>query len=584
MRILVYPHDLAVGGSQLNALELAAAVRGRGHDVLVHGTPGPLVERVHELGLEFVEAPPIGRRPSPAAVAGLRRLAGERGIDVLHGYEWPPGLECSLASLRSPAVAVTTVMSMAVAPFLPRSGPVVVGTAQILAHERARGRSRVRLLEPPVDTELNRPGAPLDLDAFRARWGLDDGRPLVVCVTRLAHQLKLEGVRTAIEAMPEVARATSARLLLVGGGDARDEVAALAADVNRRAGAGTVVLTGELGDPRPAYSLADVALGMGGSALRAMAFGAPLVVLGEGGYVEPLTEETLPGFLWRGWYGYGGEGDPGSRLARTLVGLLADPVRRSELGRLGRWTVEQRFSLEAAARRQEQIYAEALTETPGALSHGRGRCPLRDRLRALPGRASRRPAARAPRRGGLQRPPGGPVGRGRAARPARCPRFRRGRGLVRRRPLAGRHRHRPAPGHGVERARPGRLGRPADALGGATTARTAGSRPSSQPLPRLVRVSTSCPPGVSRPGLPAVGAVADRLARRARGAAARSPCRHGRGQRSRAVPAEATRRCCAGLLRDRRLRGGCRAARPRHPLRHAAADGPTCGAATSCWR
>ena len=75
MRILVYPHDLGVGGSQLNALDLAAAVRARGHEVLVHGTPGPLVDRVHELGLEFVEAAPIGRRPSPAAVAGLVRLS-----------------------------------------------------------------------------------------------------------------------------------------------------------------------------------------------------------------------------------------------------------------------------------------------------------------------------------------------------------------------------------------------------------------------------------------------------------------------------------------------------------------------------
>ena len=255
-------------------------------------------------------------------------------------------------------------MSMAVAPFLPRSGPVVVGTAQIAAHERARGRRRTHLLEPPVDTDLNRPGLPLDLDGFRLRWDLDD-RPTVVCVTRLVRQLKLEGVLTAIDAMPRVARATSARLLLVGDGDARDEVAARAADVNRRAGAGTVVLTGELADPRPAYALADVALGMGGSALRAMAFGTPLVVLGEGGFVEALTEETLPDFLWRGWYGFGGESDPGARLADQIVGLLVDPARRAELGRLGRTTVEQRFSLEVAASRQEQIYAEALAGPAG---------------------------------------------------------------------------------------------------------------------------------------------------------------------------------------------------------------------------
>ncbi|QDH10914.1 glycosyltransferase [Nocardioides dongxiaopingii] len=368
MRVLVYPHDLSVGGSQLNAVELAAAVRERGHDVLVHGVPGPLVERVHELGLEFVPSAPVGRRPTPGVVASLAQVAAERQVDVLHGYEWPPGLECHLAALRSPAVAVTTVMSMAVAPFLPRTSHLVVGTEQIAAHERARGRQRTSLLEPPVDLAVNGPDVPLDLAGFRARWGLDDGRPTVVLVTRLARQLKLEGVVTALEAISRVVRTTPARLLVVGDGECRAEVRALSEEVDRVHGPGTVVLTGELADPRPAYAVADVALGMGGSALRAMAFGAPLVVLGEGGYVAPLTEQSLPGFLWRGWYGYGpsGAGTPAEVLADLLTGLLEDPARRAAAGALGRRVVEDRFSLVAAARRQEAVYEAALADRPSS--------------------------------------------------------------------------------------------------------------------------------------------------------------------------------------------------------------------------
>ncbi len=64
MRIIVHPHELGIGGSQLNAIELAAAVRDRGHETLVFGRSGPLRQRIDELGLEFVEAPPQGRRPS----------------------------------------------------------------------------------------------------------------------------------------------------------------------------------------------------------------------------------------------------------------------------------------------------------------------------------------------------------------------------------------------------------------------------------------------------------------------------------------------------------------------------------------
>ena len=49
MRILVYPHDLGIGGSQLNAIELAAAVQRLGHEVIVYGRPGPRTRHIGEL-------------------------------------------------------------------------------------------------------------------------------------------------------------------------------------------------------------------------------------------------------------------------------------------------------------------------------------------------------------------------------------------------------------------------------------------------------------------------------------------------------------------------------------------------------
>ena len=66
MKILVYPHAMELGGSQLNAIELAAAVRDLGHQVAIIGEDGALARRVEELGLERVAIPPSGgarRRP-----------------------------------------------------------------------------------------------------------------------------------------------------------------------------------------------------------------------------------------------------------------------------------------------------------------------------------------------------------------------------------------------------------------------------------------------------------------------------------------------------------------------------------------
>lgn len=357
MRILVYPHAMEIGGSQLNAVELAAAVRDLGHEVVVLGESGPLVDTVRGLGLEYVPLPDQRRRPSLAVMAALVRLVRSRALDVVHGYEWPPAVEAFYGPhLRAGAAVVGTVMSMSVAPFLPRTMPLVVGTDDIRRRAFSAGHRNVTLLEPPVDTRANTPDH--DGAAFRAAYGLN-GAPLVVVVSRLAAELKLEGLLAACAVVGELAReGVPLRLAVVGDGPARAAVEAAAARANAAAGARVVVLTGALPDPRGGYASADIVLGMGGSALRGLAFGKPLVVQGERGFWCLLTPESAPMFLRQGWYGVGGDGEPALRaILRTL---LADAGLRARLGEYGRRLVVERFSLDRAARLQEQVYAEAV--------------------------------------------------------------------------------------------------------------------------------------------------------------------------------------------------------------------------------
>lgn len=365
MRVLVYPHDLAMGGSQTNAIEIAAAMRPLGVEPVVFGLPGALCTRIEELGLDFVACPSPGPRPSPRVARVLTRLARSRRLDVLHGYEWPPSLECAAAAAATRgARAVSTVMSMAVPPFLPRTNPLVVGTDQIRADCVDHGRSRTHLLEPPVDLDHNVPSSQAEQAAFRRRWQLDADRALLVCVTRLADELKSEGLLSAITAVSGPLAHLGVQLLVVGDGPARERIAHAAAAANA-ASPGSVVLTGELLDPRTAYSVADVVLGMGGSALRALAFGKPLVVQGEQGFFRLLDETSLPLFLWQGWYGVGDDASAGPA---RLTAILEDVLQRRDreaLGRLGRSVVVERFSVQSAARTQLRVYEQALAARPG---------------------------------------------------------------------------------------------------------------------------------------------------------------------------------------------------------------------------
>lgn len=361
MRILVYPHDMNMGGSQLNAIELAASVKALGHEVVIAGQHGSLRGTVDALGLEFIELPAPGRRPSLRVIYALRREIAQRGIQLVHGYEWPPSLEAELACLRGPAIAASTVLSMAVAPFIPTGMPLMVGTEQIAEAERRFGRRAVSLMEPPIDTALNRPGLGLPVDEPAARWGIHGQGLTLAIVSRLAHEMKLEGILAAIDVVASWDAGMPLQLVIAGDGPAAETVASAAAAANDRCGQQRVVLTGQLDDPRWLYARADIVLGMGGSILRAMAFGKPVIIQGERGFWRLLDEDSLPEFLWQGWYGSGqGARFGASALEGELRRLAADGSLRRQLGEFSLSVVVQRFSLDAAARRQVQFYEGVL--------------------------------------------------------------------------------------------------------------------------------------------------------------------------------------------------------------------------------
>ncbi|MCE4225045.1 glycosyltransferase family 4 protein [Methylobacterium sp. C25] len=366
MKILVYPHVMEIGGSQLNAVQLAGAVRDLGHEVIVLSEPGPMVAKVRELGLEHLEIPRSRGVPSAMVSNRLARIVQDRRIDVVHGSEWPSVIEAFFGpGLRYRTPVVGTVMSMSVVWFFPRTVPLFVGTQEMHQAAIKTGHRRVMLLEPPVDTEGDDPCVEDGRD-FRRRLGIGDDEAMIVMVSRLASTLKLEGLIAACQAVGEIAAGSErrARLVIVGDGPVREQVAAQSAAANAAADRDVVILCGEMADPRPAYASADIVIGMGGSALRGLAFAKPLVVIGEEGFSETLTDDTLGYFLQKGWYGRGpgslGAGVPALR--RALERLIDSPEMRFGLSKMSRQLVIDRFSLRRAARFLEQEYYAAIED------------------------------------------------------------------------------------------------------------------------------------------------------------------------------------------------------------------------------
>ncbi|MDI6101733.1 glycosyltransferase family 4 protein [Actinoplanes sp. NEAU-A12] len=368
MRLIVGLHHLELGGSQLNALDLAVSMRDYGHEVAVFGNytdrPGPMADLVRAAGLPLISerhsAVRLGKTmpARPALSRAIGRAAREFRADLLHVYEFSVGLDAFYgAHVRRGLPVVTTIYGMRVPRWMPRYGEIIVGTQQ-LVDEAAGFRARPTLIEPPVNTDSDDPAA-VDGRAFRARHGVGDDEIMIGVVSRLEPDMKAEGILRTIRAVgllddPRV------RFVVVGDGPSFADVSAEADRVNTALGRPAVVMAGAMEDPRPAYAGADLMVGMGGSALRAMAFAQPLVVLGIRGFFLPAGPDTIDHFLREGFYGIG-EGDvDAAPLAAALRTLVDDPALRAERGRWGRRLILDRFSLKAAAKTLNEVYERAL--------------------------------------------------------------------------------------------------------------------------------------------------------------------------------------------------------------------------------
>ena len=365
MKVLVYAHRLEWGGTQVNAIELSAMLRDQcGHDVVIFATPGPMSQMAVDRGLRLLAAPDAHTHPSLSRMRALRAAIRIERPDVLHVWDWWQCLDALYAvylPMRLPMVV--TDMTMTVSRLLPKTVPMTFGTPELKDLASAAGRRCLEVIVPPVDVSINAPEA-VSADDFRKKHGVTADAINLVTVSRLAKFMKSESLFRTIDAVSTLGKTLPLRLLLVGDGDARKELQRCADIVNRSLGRDAVTLTGPMLDPRPAYAAADIVIGMGGSALRGMAFAKPTLVVGERNFSMPFNPQTVPFFEYRGLYGIGDGAAGNDRLTAHIAALAGQRDAHAELGAFSRDFVVKNFSLETVTRRLNEFLLTAARRPP----------------------------------------------------------------------------------------------------------------------------------------------------------------------------------------------------------------------------
>jgi L-malate glycosyltransferase len=369
MKILVYAHRLEWGGTQVNAIELSATLRDRyGHDVVILATPGPMSQMAVDKGLRLLPAPDAHVHPSLSRMRALRAAIRQERPDVLHVWDWWQCLDALYAAylpMRLPMVV--SDMTMTVNRFLPKSVPMTFGTPELKDRAGAAGRRCLEVIVPPVDVAFNAPNA-VSTDEFRHKYGLTEQTINIVTVSRLVKFMKSESLFRTVDAISTLGKKLPLRLLLVGDGDAREELQARADEVNAALGREAVTLAGPMLDPRPAYAAADIVVGMGGSALRGMAFAKPTLIVGESNFSMPFNPDTAEFFGYHGIYGIGDGAPDNARLTANLEALARQRAMHAELGSFSRDFVVRHFSLESVTQRLNAFLSETAQRRPRVAS------------------------------------------------------------------------------------------------------------------------------------------------------------------------------------------------------------------------
>lgn len=365
MKILVFAHRLEFGGTQVNGIDLAAAMRDmHGHEVVLFATTGPLVELAQEKGLRYTPAPDARFHPSPARMGALRDVVRRERPDLVHAWDWWQCLDAYYSvHLPMGMPMVVTDMMMEITRVLPMKLPTTFGTPELVDLAKAAGRRRVELILPPVDIAKNHPSA-ADPQPLRERCGITTKEITIVTVSRLSDFMKSESLLRTIEVVRALGRELPLRLVIVGDGAARPRLEALATQTNAELGRPAVVLTGALVDPRPAYAMADIVVGMGGSSLRGMAFGKPVVVVGKNGFARAFDPESADFFRYYGMYGTGDGNTDNAQFIAAIRRLAADAEERAALGEFSRAFVIREYSLEAVSARLHRFCTAAVAHPP----------------------------------------------------------------------------------------------------------------------------------------------------------------------------------------------------------------------------
>lgn len=358
MNILLVAMEMNIGGAETHILELAIALKKRGHVVYVVSSGGKLVAELEKYDIKHIYAPLKDKKIAHIlqSIKMIKNSIKEYKIDVVHAHARIPGFICGIVCKSTKTHFVTTIHGIYrvnfFLKFLTNWGEKTLAVSEdIKEHaikEYGLKPENVFLTINGIDTEKFRKEK-MAVNDVR----FDNSKVKIIHVSRLDKESS-EVAEALIDISDDLNKEIEGgvQVIIVGSGSKFQDL------ILRSTNKQNIILTGARTDIEKLLNHSDIFVGVSRAALEAMAAELPVILVGNSSYGQgyqgifdkgslELAQKT--NFTCRGL-----EKLDLNRLKNDIVKLAH--AKNDEMGKYNRSVVVTSYSVEKMVEDALQIY------------------------------------------------------------------------------------------------------------------------------------------------------------------------------------------------------------------------------------
>lgn len=371
MRILLVSMRMDIGGAETHILELAKELKKRGNFVKVASEGGALVSELEKYNIGHITAPLSSKKPKDIFLSykTLRKYIKEDKYEIVHSHGRIPNFIIHFLRKKYNFGFVTTLhFSFTKTKFIEQFS--LWGEKSLAVSEDLRKHLIKNSHVKPKDVVTTVNGINIkefnednDVSYLYNEFPLKKDSKKIVCVCRMERS-NCESMFSLVSQAENINKhLKNVQIILVGDGEAYEELKEKANAVNKKTKDNTVILMGARKDVNNIISICDVFVGISRAALEAMAAGKTVVLTGSYGHhgvllakdfeknmLTNFTCRTLPQITQKAVY------------KSVCDAYLMDKKDKHYNTAKIKELVEEHFSSEKMCDDAEKVYKELLTE------------------------------------------------------------------------------------------------------------------------------------------------------------------------------------------------------------------------------